>query len=162
MNNIEIFCKAREYLVERVSPLIDTFLTGMWDPLIKYTLIRDTTKIVECELVGGFPELSRQTLPKVRFRMQDMSEMIEVSIQNYYNKDKELSYLGSAGVGGEMFDFYYRTAYDPRFNYVFTAKYGHGHDDKYSGSKTAEAEYYLGTMTPLAIAFAMALEDGII
>jgi hypothetical protein len=162
MDNIKSFCKAREYLVERMSPLIDTFLTGIWDPLIKHTLVRDTIKIIECELVGRFPELSRQLIPRVKFRIQDASEMVEVGIQNYLNQEKELAYLGSAGIGGEVFDFYYRIAYDPRFDYVFTAKYGHGYEDYYSGSKTAEAEYYLGTVTPLALAYAMALEDGII
>ena len=45
---------------------------------------------------------------------------------------------------------------------MFVAKYGHGFDEYYSGSKTAEAEYYMGMPTPLSIAYGMALEDGVI
>ncbi len=42
------------------------------------------------------------------------------------------------------------------------SKYGHGEDSVYTGSKTAEAEYYMGAFTPLAIAYGMAIDDGFI
>jgi len=35
-------------------------------------------------------------------------------------------------------------------------------DSYFSGSKTAEAEYHLGALTPLSVAYVMALQDGII
>lgn len=162
MNNIEIFCKARQYLVESINPLIETFLTGIWDPFIKYTLIRDTTKIVDTDLSKVFNQIPKHDLPKVKFRLHDESDMIEVSIQHYYNYELHVIYLGSASIGGEAFDFYCRESYDPRFDYVFTARYGHEYDNYYSGSKTAQAEYYTGALTPLAIAYGMALDDGII
>ena len=162
MNNIETFCKARQYLVESIEPLIDTFLGGLWDPCIKFTLIRDTTKIIDEDLSKTFSDMSKRYLPKVKFRLHDDEGMTEVSIQNYYNRENFIMYLGSAGIGNEQYDFYCRESFDPRFDYVFTAKYGHGYDDYYSGSKTAQAEYYIGALTPLAVAYGMALDDGII
>lgn len=162
MTNIELFCKARQYLVESIEPLIDTFLTGIWDPCIKFTLVRDTTKIIDDDVSKVFSDMPKKNLPKVKFRLHDDAEMVEVSIQNFYNRENYVIYLGSAGIGSEFYDFYYRDSFDPRFDYVFTAKYGHGYDDYYSGSKTAQAEYYTGVLTPLAIAYGMALDDGII
>jgi len=162
VNQTESFCKARKYLVESIEPLIDTFLTGIWDPCIKYTLIRDTTKIIDKDLCAKFCEIPKKYLPKVKFRIHDKDEMTEVNIQNYYNSEMSQLFLGAAGLGAEMYDFYYRESYDPRFDFIFTAKYGHGYDEYYSGSKTAEAEYYMGAITPLAVAYGMAVEDGII
>jgi hypothetical protein len=162
MTNIEQFCKAREYLVQSIEPLIETFLTGIWDPCIKYTLVRDTTKLIDDDLCKAFDDVPKKYLPKVKFRLHNESEMTEVAIQNFFNNDSHIIYLGSAGLGGEMFDFYFRESFDSRFDYIFTAKYGHGHDDYYNGSKTAQAEYYTGAITPLAVAYGMALEDGII
>jgi hypothetical protein len=162
MNNIESFVKAREYLVQSIEPLIETFLSGIWDPCIKYTLVRDTTKIINDDVSKAFSDFPKKFLPKVKFRLNDSVEMTEVSIQNFYNRDVHTVYLGSAGIGADLFDFYFRESFDPRFDYVFTAKYGHGHDEYYSGSKTAQAEYYTGAITPLAVAYGMALEDGII
>ena len=162
MNNIELFQEARQHLVEAIEPLIDTFLTGIWDPCIKYTLIRDTTKIIDKDLCSKFCEIPKKYLPKVKFRIHNKDEMTEVNIQNYYNSETSQTFLGAAGLGPEMYDFYYRESYDPRFDYIFTAKYGHGYEEYYSGCKTAEAEYYTGAITPLAVAYGMALEDGII
>lgn len=162
MTNVDKFCKARQYLVETLNPYIDTFLCGIWDPCIKFTLIRDTENLINKDLVKQFPDFKPKYLPRVKFRLHDKAEMTEVSIQNYYNTEPSLFYLGSAGIGDELFDFYYREAFDPRFKFVFTAKYGHGFEEYYSGSKTAEAEYRLGAITPLAIAFSMAREEGVI
>jgi hypothetical protein len=162
MSILENFCEARQYLVDSIEPLVDTFLTGIWDPCIKFTLIRDTNKIIEEELQGHFPELPVQYLPKVKVRIHEEIEQTEISIQNFLNRDSALVYLGSVGIGAELFDLYIRESYDPRFDYVFEARYGHNFPDYYSGSRTAEAEYKMGAMTPLAVAYGMAIDEGII
>jgi hypothetical protein len=162
MSNINEFCRARQYLVETIEPLVDTFLTGLWDPHIKYTLIRDTNKIINEDLAGKFPDLPEKYLPKVKVKIREEMEQTEISIQNFINRDQALTYLGSAAIGAELFDLYIRESFDPRFAYVFEARYGHDFNDYYSGSKTAEAEYYMGAITPLAIAYGMALDDGLV
>jgi hypothetical protein len=70
--------------------------------------------------------------------------------------------MGSALIGDESFDCYIRKSYDPNFNYIFISRYGHEESSYYLGSKTAEAEYYLGQATPLSVAYAIAIEDGFI
>lgn len=162
MDNIECFCKARQYLVESIEPTIDCFLTGIWDPHIKYVLIKETNEIIDRDLRIQFPDLPQRYLPKVKFRLHEEAQTTEVSIQTYFNRRQYLIYLGSAGIAGQQFDFYFRESFDPRASYIFISKYGHAHDHYYSGSKTAEAEYYMGAVTPLAIAYGMALEDGVI
>jgi len=162
MSNIELFTQAREYLVSTLEPLIECYLTGMWDPHIKYIIIKEANKIIDKDLGEKFPDLPAKLRPQVKFRVFEEEMNIECGIQNYLNTDPHSVFLGTAALVSSMFDFYYRTSYDSRFDYVFIAKYGHTSDSYFQGSKTAKVEYKTGQMTPLSIAYGMALEDGYI
>ena len=159
---IEQFCTIRDYLISTIEEKINVFLTYSWDPFIKHSLIKETTDIVHNELTCKFPDFPVDLLPKCRFRINDPNLSVEVAIQNFFNPESELIFLGTAILGDEILDCYFRKSYDPNFNYVFISRYGHGNDDYYLGSKTAEAEYYLGQYTPLSVAYAIAYEDGFI
>ena len=162
METLELFMKAREYLVERMEPTLTAFFCQIWDPLCKFVIIKEIDTILKKELFEIVPGLSRKLYPQFKYRIFDDEAQIEISIQQYLNREKELNYLGSAGLGGVVYDLYYRYSYDGNSYPVFISRYGHTEDNYLSGSKTAEAEYYLGEMTPLAIAYGMALEDKII
>jgi hypothetical protein len=162
MDNIELFMDARQHLVEAIEPMIEIYLCGIWDPHCKFVLIKETNEIINKELKIKFPNLPDKYLPNVKFRLFDDSKITEVNIQNFFNTDPFLAFLGSVGLGDEPFDLYYRESFDPNSRYAFVAKYGHGFEEYYSGTKTAEAEYYMGMPTPLSIAYGMALEDGVI
>ena len=161
-DRLQLFLEARQYLVESVEPMIEIYLCGIWDPLCKYVLMRETNELIVKELSKHFPTLPKKYLPKAKFRILENEGTTEVSIQNYYNPDTALNFLGSVGLSDEMFDLYYREAFDPRFDYVFVARYGNDYEEYYSGSKTAEAEYYMGVTTPLSLAYGIAIEDGVI
>lgn len=161
-DRIKLFSEARQYLVEAIEPMMEIYLCGIWDPLCKYVLMKETNDLINEELSAKFPQLPRKYLPKTKFRILETEEMTEVNIQNFYNSDTNLNFLGTVGLSDEMFDLYYREAYDPRVDYVFIAKYGDGFEQYHSGSKTAEAEYYMGVTTPLSLAYGMAIEDGVI
>ena len=159
---IELYCQARDYLLENLTQKIEVYLTGVWDPFVKHILIRETVDIIENELIELFPDLNLRYLPKCRFRMFEEDMEIEAGVQNFYNHEPELTFLGSSIIGYEAFDCYYRGSYDPRFDYMFISRYGHAVDDYFVGSKTAEAEYYLGQQTPLSLAYGLAIQDGFI
>jgi len=53
-------------------------------------------------------------------------------------------------------------AFDGTSNKLFVCKYSHLETDRISGCRTAEAEYYLGAHTPLSVAYAVAIDEGII
>jgi len=160
--NVKLFCDARDYVLSTLAQKIEVFLPGVWDPINKFMVIREVIDIVERELINLFPMISIKQLPRCRFRVFEENMEIEAGVQNYYNHEPELSFLGTTMLGSEMFDCYYRGSYDPRFEYMFIARYGHKEDDFYIGSKTAAAEYYLGQQTPLSLAYGLALEDGFI
>lgn len=162
MINIELFREARQYLVEAIEPMMEIYLCGIWDPMCKYILMKETDELIVKELISKFPQIPKSLLPKTKFRIIEDEELTEVNIQNYYNSDSYLNFLGSVGLNDEMFDLYYRESFDPRFDYVFVARFGDGVEDYYSGSKRAEAEYYMGITTPLSLAYGMAVEDGVI
>jgi len=159
---IEQFIKARDHVLNTVGQKIELFLTGVWDPIIKYQLIKETVDIIQNELIDLFPDIPVKYLPRCRFRIFEKDMQIEAGIQNYYNHEPELTFLGTTAISDEMFDCYYRNAYDPSFDYMFIARYGHEKGDYYQGSKTAVAEYYLGQYTPLSLAYGLAVEDGFI
>jgi hypothetical protein len=159
---VEAFCAARDYVLSTLAQKIEVFLTGMWDPINKHLIIKETMDIIETELIKLFPNVPVKQLPRCRFRVFEQDMEIEAGVQNYYNHEPELSFLGTSMIGPELFDCYYRGSYDPRFEYMFVSRYGHGPDDYYVGSKTAAAEYYLGQQTPLSIAYGLAIEDGFI
>ena len=160
--HVKQFVQARDYVLQSLSSKIEVYLTGVWDVYVKYVLIRETTYIIKNELLELFPTLPPKYLPRCRFRIFEHLMEIEAGVQNYYNHEPELTFLGTSMIGPEMFDCYFRGSYDPRFDYMFIARYGHEQDEFYVGSKTAEAEYYLGQQTPLSIAYGLAIEDGFI
>ena len=159
---INTYCQARDHILSGIPQMMEVFMTGMWDPFLKYTLTRETVEIIQKELIELFPTLPLKFLPRCRFRIFEELLEIEAGVQNYYNHEPELTFLGTTMVGHELFDCYYRGSYDPRYDYMFIARYGHESEDYYVGSKTAAAEYYLGQETPLSLAYGLAIEDGFI
>lgn len=162
MSNIELFTEARKYLVDTLEPTIECYLTGIWDPLIKNIIIKETNQIIDRDLGEKFPDLPAKFRPQVKIRIFENDKNIECGIQNYMNTDTQVVFLGTAAFMDSLFDFYYRISYDPRFDYVFIARYGHTPDSCFQGSKTAKVEYKTGQVTPLAFAYGMALQDGYI
>jgi len=162
MDKVTSFIDARNYLVETLEPLIECYLTGIRDPHIKYIIIKETNQIIDKDLKEKFPDLPARLRPQVKLRIFEESLNIECGIQNFLNTDRQVVFLGTAAFMDAMFDFYYRTSYDPRFDYVFIAKYGHEADSYFQGSKTAKVEYKSGQHTPLAVAYGIAVEDGYI
>lgn len=162
MEFIQLFIDARNYLIQNLEPLIECYMTGIWDPHIKYMIIKESNKIIDKDLGERFPDLPAKLRPHVKFRIFENELHIECGIQTFLNTDTQTTFLGTAEMMGARFDFYYRVAYDPRFDYVFIARYGHTSDSYFQGSKTAIVEYKSGQYTPLSIAYGMALEDGYI
>lgn len=166
MNRIELFIEARDYLIERIEPTIKAYFTGIWDPLITYIIAKEIDSLMTDEVIEKFPELPNRLQPRFKYRVFETEDKdganIEVNIQKYINTDYDLSYLGAVGIGSVLYDLYHRDAYDGSNDKYFIARYGHDYNSYFAGSKTAEAEYYLGAMTPLSVAYRMAMDDGII
>lgn len=158
----EDFIKIREYLTSNLMQMTEVFLTGMWDPLTKFVIIKETNQLIDRTLVEMFPDFPKKYLPKVKFRVFEEDHEIEAGVQQYLNKTPELTFLGTNDVGSTSFDYYLRKSWDPTCEYMFFARYGHLVDSVYSGAKVAAAEYFQGAVTPLSIAFGMAVEDGFI
>lgn len=159
---VSSFIDVRDYLLTTVSSKIEVYLTGSWDLFTKHQVIKETIEIIQRELIELFPNVLAKHLPKCRFRIFEELMEIEAGVQNYFNDEPELIFLGTSSIGEELFDCYYRISYDPQFDYMFISRYGHEKDDYYIGSKTAKAEYHLGQYTPLSIAYGLAIEDGFI
>ena len=159
---IESFIEARNHVFLTVPQKIEIFLLGEYNPINKHMIIKETVDIIQNELIQLYPDIPVKYLPRCRFRIHEDLKQVEAGIQYYYNHEPELQFLGATAIGDEMIDCYYRHSYDPRFEYMFIAKFGHGKEDYHQGSKTAEAEYYLGQKTPLSMAYGLAVEDGFI
>lgn len=162
MKELNSFLQAREYLIETAEPTITSYYCGIWDPMIKFVVVKEINNIIKNDLVKKFPELNPKFHPRFKFRIYEEEGEVELSIQKYLNTESFLEYLGIVGIGEVLYDLYHRDAYDGSDDRFFIARYGHESDSYFSGSKTAEAEYYMGAMTPLAAAYSLAINDGII
>ena len=159
---IDDFNEVREYIYKNVATSVECFMTGMWDPLMKHVIIKETQDIYRREIRRVFPDFPVEHIPRIRFKICDQEHNIEVGIQHYICTERDLIFLGTNDIGSTSFDYYMRDSWDPRFKYVYMARYGHDGECVYKGSKTAEAEYMLGVITPLSVAYGMAVEDGFI
>jgi len=159
---IQLFMEARQHIFENITGKVEVFMTRMWDPLMKHIIIRETCDIIQRELCMIIPDLDSKYYPQVKFRIFPEDYQIEAGVQCYLNTESNLTFLGTSDIGDSAFDFYMRDSWDPRFDHVYIARYGHSEDCKYTGAKTAEAEYMMGMVTPLSVAYGMAMEDGFI
>lgn len=159
---VSAFVEARSYICNSVSSKVECFLTDMWDPMIKFMIIKETNEIINRELSRIFPELDPKYYPKIKFKVDEDEKCLEIGIQNYLNKDRELIFLGTCDYGNVLYDFYVRDSWDPSVSHVFYARYGHEIISYEKGSKKPAAEYMMGIMTPLSIAYSFAIEEGFV
>ena len=168
MDNLDTFIGARDYLVQNIDPTIQAYLCNIWDPLARFIIAREINSILSKDLLEKFPELPKCLQPRFKYRVHEEPDKdgdgaeIEINIQKYICTDRNLEYLGAIGMGSVLYDLYYRNAYDGTDDKYFIARYGHLYDNYFSGTKAAEAEYYMGQFTPLSVAYGMAINDGII
>jgi len=160
--DINLFIQARDYLLENIDPTIQAYLCNIWDPYAKFIIAREIDSMIAHDLGEKFPELEERLQPRFKYRIHEEDNEVEMNIQKYLNTDWNLEYLGAIGMGDVLYDLYYRDAYDGSDDKYFIARYGHIYENYFSGTKTAEAEYYLGQFTPLSVAYGMAISDGII
>jgi hypothetical protein len=161
-NLLEEFINIRQRVLDKVVEMTDVYFTNIWDPIMKYVIIKETNQLIKNEISKEFPDFPKKYFPKIKFSIYDYEYEVEVGVQSYLNTMPELTFLGNTELEGVPYDFYIQKSFDPSIDYMFYARYGHEPSNFYSGAKTAAAEYFTGTVTPLAIAFAMAVEDGYI
>jgi hypothetical protein len=159
---INDFCQIRDYVEQNIATSIECFMTDIWDPLMKHIIIKETQDIYKRDIIREFPDFPIEYIPRIRFKIYESEHDIEVGLQNYINEERGLMFLGTNEIQSVAYDYYVRDSWDPKFKYVFIARYGHSYDCIFKGSKTAEAEYLLGAVTPLSVAYGMAIEDGFI
>lgn len=170
-NYLDMFLAAREYLDENLEDMITTYLSGIWDPLIEFSILKELNEIIDRDLKIMFSDLPEHMMPRYAHRVfREGSEEegrvnveVEISIQRYLNKDRGLLFLGNyCQYDGVAYDLYCSRYYDGLNNFLFYARYGHVSDNCFTGSAEARSEYNLGVMSPLSVAYGMAVTDGYI
>lgn len=159
---IDQYIEIRDCLYNKVQQMCEIYFTKIWDPLMKYLIIKETKQLVTRELAHDFPRFPVDYLPQVKFRIDEKDYYIEAGIQIFLNKYRNLYFLGNIEHGGADYDLYCRESFDPNFSYVFYARYGHDDDSFMKGSREPAAEYMTGIVTPLSIAYSFAVEEGFI
>lgn len=159
---IEKYVQIRSYLQSYISKMIEIYFMDVWNPFMKFTVMKETNNLLKKELESQFPDFPKQLLPKVKFRIFEDEKEVEATTQNYINEDPNLIFLGAGELDRTKFDFYIGKSFGSSEEYTFYARYGHSVDCVYSGCKVAAAEYFQGIITPLSVAFGMAVEDGFI
>ena len=157
---IEQYVEIRDKLVSQLHSMVEVYLTGIWDPLMHH--ISEVQKLIAKELTCDYPEFPEQYLPNLKIKVDESIHFIEASVQAYLNVSCGLTFLGNTEYGGMMYDLYCRDSWDPQFSHVLYARYGHDEASFDKGAKEPAAEYMMGKMTPLSIAYGFAVDEGYI
>lgn len=161
-NLVDQYIEIRDHLFHNLYSLTELCFTEIWDPIIKYNLIQETNKLIDQQLKCFFPNFPCIYLPKVKFKVNDDEREIEAGIQMFLNTIPDLKFLGTNEMGDDIYDLYIRESWDSNFSHVFYAKYDHPDNAFLKGSKVAAAEYMIGKVTPLSVAYSYALDEGYI
>jgi len=157
---IEQYIEIRDRLMCKLQSMMEVYMTGMWDPLMRFIIIKELQQLIVSELSGEFPDFPIKYLPKIKIKVDESIFFIEAGVQMYLNTTGGLTFLGNVDHGGVSYDLYCRDSWDPSFSHVFYARYGHEEDSFEKGSKQPAAEYMMGMMTPLSIAYGFAVDEG--
>jgi len=159
---VEQYIIIRDRLMQQLQSMMEVYMTGMWDPMMRHIIIKELQDLIVRELSREFPEFPVQCLPHIKIRVCEDIHFIEAGVQTYFNNIKDLTFLGNVDHDGVTYDLYCRNSWDPNFSHVFYARYGHEDNSFEKGSKEPAAEYMLGMMTPLSIAYGFAVDEGYI
>jgi len=159
---IEEYIQIRDSLTYQLQSMMEVYMTGLWNPLMRYVIVKELKELIIRELSREFPDFPIQYLPHIKIRVCEDIHVIEAGIQQYLNTTGGLTFLGNVDHGATTYDLYCRNSWDPRFSHVFYARYGHEQNSFERGSKQPAAEYMMGMMTPLSIAYSFAIDEGYI
>jgi hypothetical protein len=159
---ISDFEKARDFISDKVDEYAGIFVPIGLDAINKLNVIRGLQIIARQELKAQFPSLPEILYPKFVFKIHEEDMEVEVSIQCFINKTPSLTYLGSCDFEEQTYDLYYDQLSTQIMFPTVLAKYDHEDHCYITGSKSAEVDYQMQTVTPLSIAYKMAVDDGYI
>jgi hypothetical protein len=157
---IKQYIEIRDYLKDYLFQMTEVFFSELWDPLMVHIVIKELRQLITKELSYRYPDFPIDYLPQVKISKDD--DAVEAGIQIYFNSDKSLRFLGCIEYDSINYDLYCRKSWDPYFSHVFYARNGHAEDAFEKGSKEPAAEYMIGKLTPLSIAYSFAVEEGFV
>jgi hypothetical protein len=159
---IKQFEEAREFISNKIEEYAEVYIPMGLDPINKANIIRELNKISRQELKLKFPNFSDSLYPSFVLKLIEEQMELEISVQCFLNKTGSLLYLGSCDFEEQTYDLYYDKLSTAISFPTVLAKYDHEDHCYISGSKSAEVDYQMQTVTPLSIAYKIALDDGYI
>lgn len=159
---VEQYIQIRDRLLSQLESMLEVYMTGMWDPLMRHIIIKELRELIVRQLSAEFPNFPINYLPHIKIKVCEETHWIEAGVQSYFNKMNDLIFLGNIEHGGIEYDLYCRESWDSNFSHIFYAKNGHDDNAYEKGSKKPAAEYMMGIMTPLAIAYGFAVDEGFV
>lgn len=160
MDLIEDFQTIRDTFLDSIDPLLDMYATALWDPCSEYIIKREIVTIAKKIMLEEFSHFPRELLPRFKIKRTDDGN-VEIMIQEFFNKAKYLEYIGTFVEGGCSYDAYLRPNYGLG-NFMLVVRYGNDPDSYMMGGQEAEESFNSGERTILALAYSIALEDGVL
>lgn len=161
-DTIKQFEEAREFISNKIEEYADVYIPIGLNPINKVVMIRELEKIASQELKLKFPGFPDILHPRFVLKLIEDQMEIEISVQCFLNKTRSLLYLGSCDFEEQTYDLYYDKLSTAISFPTVIAKYDHEDHCYISGSKSAEVDYQMQTVTPLSIAYKIAIDDGYI
>jgi len=102
------FIKIRNHTIFSATEKMQTFVSDIWDPFIKFTITKEINKMLDTELIKLYPDFPKNLFPQIRIKIDESEKLIEIGIQTYLNQNPELNFLGVSDFDNNTYDFYVR------------------------------------------------------
>ena len=160
--HMDEYIEIRDKIVSHLDSMVELCINEIWDPLVTQLVVKDIKKEMLRIITEQHPEFPVLYAPRMRLKVYPESHSIDTSVQIFLNTDPSLIYLSSTEYNGALYDLYCSKSWNPSVEYRFYARFGHDPELYLEGDKVAAKEYFTGVVSPLSLAFEMAVEDGFI
>jgi hypothetical protein len=157
-----VYTEIRDEIVYQLDSMVEVSMCKIWDPLMSHLIVKEIKKGLTKSITIKYPDFPKSYIPHIRLKTYPESQSIETAVQIFFNTDSDLIYLSSTEYSGAYYDLYCCKSWDPKVPYVFYARYGHELESLFKGDKEAAKDYLTGVVSPLSLAFEMAVYDGLI
>ena len=68
---VEQYIHIRDTLMNKLHSMMDVYMTGMWDPLMRHIIIKEIQAIIVRDLSREFPDFPVSYLPHIKIRVSE-------------------------------------------------------------------------------------------
>ena len=66
---VEQYIQIRDRLLGQLESMLEVYMTGMWDPLMRHIIIKELRELIVRQLSAEFPDFPINYLPHIKIKV---------------------------------------------------------------------------------------------